>query len=147
MDRIRPSPLSFPASAMSRTGHQHVTQPVHHTCNKTPTLSGLESCNRFSWLNQGLLTGHLKNPSREYNPQQETGYIARTLWRAMCCKEKKNVMRSASLFSPPSHFPTPFLSHLFLPWLPGEFPADKAASNGGISSLMWLRAKTVTKGM
>ncbi|KAF4800247.1 hypothetical protein TURU_046014 [Turdus rufiventris] len=27
----------------------------------------------------------------------------------------------------------------------GEFPADKAVSNGGISSLMWLRAKTMTK--
>lgn len=58
---------------------------------------------------------------------------------------KKNVIISASLFSPPSHFPTPFPGPLFLPWLPGEFPADKAASSGGISSLMWLRSKTVTK--
>lgn len=58
---------------------------------------------------------------------------------------KGTVLYQPLLFSPPSHFPTPFLGVLYLPWLPGESPADKAVSNGGISSLMWLRAKTVTK--
>lgn len=145
MERIRSLPLSFPASAWAGLiTSMWAHHAVHHTHNKTPVLPGLESCNRLSWLSQGLLTDHLKNPSLEYSPQQETGYIAWKLWRAMCCKQK-NYISSASLFSPLSHFPTPFLGLLFLPWLPGEFPADKAVSNGGISSLMWLRAKTMTK--
>lgn len=107
-------------------------QAVHHTHNKTPILPGLESCNRLLWLNQGLLTDHLKNPPLEYSPQQETGYIAWKLWRATCYKEK-NVMRSASPFSPSSHFPTPFLGLLFLPWLPGEFTKQRAM----VQSVVW----------
>lgn len=56
MGRIRPWPLSFSGSAMCRAiTSMWPHQAVHHTHDKIPTLPGLESCNRLSWLNQGFI--------------------------------------------------------------------------------------------